>query len=97
MPITSLQQIYIYETWKQPLSKDYVVPSAYLDPAQGIYGDVDNEPCGSEESGGATPALRAWAESFSSPWRRCWQGLFPWNDRLLLVLRVLRGVLRMYC
>jgi len=40
MPITSLQQIYIYETWKQPLSKDHVVPSAYLDPAQGIYGDV---------------------------------------------------------
>jgi len=46
----------------------------------------DNEPCGSEESGGATPALRAWAESFSSPWRRCWQGLlkpfFPVVARL---------------
>jgi len=39
------------------------------------YINSDNESCGSEEPRGATPAMRAQAESISPSWRRCWQGL----------------------
>jgi len=34
------------------------------------YINSDNEPCGSEEPRGATPAMRAQAESISPSWRR---------------------------